>query len=217
MEQISRPDASGAESKAERRLRKEAEKAAESSPLEPWERYRALNDLVDHMLDVIEMADRRTRFALLLLGSLNAANLLMVARGEIFGVTLVNPTLVRLYLGCYVVLSLYFLMHAVNALKPRSRQMGLANEGVIAPGAVGLRLVDDILKHPLDDYYEVWRTAPAGAINREMALQVHLLARTTAEKYAALRKVYGGVMILLGLTTVFLVVLALHLIAPSIV
>jgi len=203
-----------AESKAERRLRREAEKTAESNPLEPWERYRALNDLVDHMLDVIEMADRRTRFALLLLGSLNAANLLMVARGDIFGVTLVNATLVRLYVGSYLGLSLYFLIHAVNALKPRARQMGLANEDV---GAVGLRLVDDILKHPLDDYYQVWRTAPAGAINREMALQVHLLARTTAEKYAALRKVYSGVMILLGLTAIFLVVLALHLIAPSLV
>jgi hypothetical protein len=95
VEQISRADASGAESKAERRRRKEAEKSTESSPLDPWERYRALNDLVDHMLDVIEMADRRTRFVLLLLGSLNAANLLAVA-----------------------------------------------------PGAVGLRLVDDMLKHP---------------------------------------------------------------------
>jgi len=217
MAHLLEPDETGSESKAERRLRKEAEKAAESKPLDPWERYRALNDLVDHMLDVIEMADRRTRFALLLLGSLNAANLLVIARGDILAATLVNPTLVRLYVGCYLVLSLYFLIHAVNALKPRARQIGLANEDVVAPGAVGLRLVDDILKHPLDDYYEVWRSAPAGAINREMALQVHLLARTTAEKYAALRKVYGGVMILLGLTAVFLVVLALHLIAPSIV
>ena len=217
MDDLSEAVETGTESRAERRLRKAAEKTAESKPLDPWERYRALNDLVDHMVDVIEMADRRTRFALLLLGSLNAANLLIVARGDTFGVTLVNPTLVRLYVGCYLVLSLYFLIHAVNALKPRSRQIGLANEAIAAPGAVGLRLVDDILKHALDDYYEVWRTAPAGAINREMALQVHLLARTTAEKYAALRKVYGGVMILLGLTAGFLVVLALHLIAPSIV
>jgi len=214
---MSDPNDTSTDSKAERRLRKDAEKAAESNPLDPWERYRALNDLVDHMLDVIEMADRRTRFALLLLGSLNAANLLIVARGDLLGVTFVNMTVVRFYVGCYLGLSLYFLIHAVNALKPRARQMGLANEAVVAPGAVGLRLVDDILKHPLDDYYQVWRTAPAGAINREMALQVHLLARTTAEKYAALRKVYGGVMILLGLTAVFLVVLALHLIAPSIV
>jgi hypothetical protein len=102
-----RNEASG-ESKAERRLRKEAEKAAESVPLDSWERYRALNDLVDHMLDVIEMADRRTRFALLLLGSLNAANLLMVARGDMFGIAL-------------------------------ARQMGLANDGVVPAGALGLR------------------------------------------------------------------------------
>jgi hypothetical protein len=64
MEHLSVPDETGSESKAERRLRKETERAAESTPLDPWERYRALNDLVDHMLDVIEMADRRTRFAL---------------------------------------------------------------------------------------------------------------------------------------------------------
>jgi hypothetical protein len=117
---MSDPDETSADSKAERRLRKQAEQAAESNPLDPWERYRALNDLVDHMLDVIEMADRRTRFALLLLGSLNAANLLMVARGDISGVTLVNTTLVRLYVGSYLGLSLYSLIHAVNALKPRA-------------------------------------------------------------------------------------------------
>jgi hypothetical protein len=77
--------------------------------------------------------------------------------------------------------------------------------------------VDDILKHPIDGYYDVWRHAPSGAVNREMALQVHLLARTTAEKYAALRKVYSGVMILLGLTAAFLAILALHILMPSVV
>ena len=217
MEHVSEEDRTDAESKAERKLRKQAERANESSPLDPWERYRALNDLVDHMLDVIEMADRRTRFALLLLGSLNAANLLMVARGDMFGLALVNQALVRAYVGAYLMLSLYFLMHAVNALKPRSRQMGLANEDVAASGALGLRLVDDILKHRFESYYEVWRKAPAGAVNREIAQQVHLLARTTAEKYAALRKVYAGVMILLGLTAAFLAVLAVHLLVPSLV
>jgi hypothetical protein len=217
MEHVSERDHSQVESKEERRLRKEAERANESQPLDPWERYRALNDLIDHMLDVIEMADRRTRFALLLLGSLNAANLLMVARGDTFGVNLFNQTIVRVYIAGYLVLSLYFLMHAVNALKPRARQMGLANEGNVPAGALGLRLVDDILKHPIDGYYDVWRHAPSGAVNREMALQVHLLARTTAEKYAALRKVYSGVMILLGLTAAFLAILALHILMPSVV
>ena len=114
MESLSEREATGVESKAERRLRKEAERADENKPLDPWARYRALNDLVDHMLDVIEMADRRTRFALLLLGSLNAANLLIVASGESFGVSLVNPTLFRAYVGCYLLICLFFLVHAVN-------------------------------------------------------------------------------------------------------
>ena len=114
-------------------------------------------------------------------------------------------------------ISLFFLAHAVNALKPRSRQMGLATEGSLGKGVHGLRLVDDILKHRPEEFYEVWRTAPAGSINREMALQVHLLAQTTAEKYAALRKVYIGIMILLALTAVFLTILGIHVFAPGIV
>ena len=88
-----------------------------------------------------------------------AANLLMVARGDTFGLTRLNPTIVGAYIAFYLVLSLYFLMHAVNALKPRSRQMGLTNEGHVPGGALGLRLVDDILKHPIDTYYDLWRTA----------------------------------------------------------
>ena len=217
MEQLSERADLQSESKEERRLRKEAEKADESKPLAPWERYRALNDLVDHMLDVIEMADRRTRFALLLVGSLNAGNLLIAGSGQSLGVSLVNPTLVRAYIGCYLLISLFFLVHAVNALKPRARQMGLASEGAPASGLRGLRLVDDILKHPFDAFYEMWRTASAGEVNHELALQVHLLARTTAEKYAALRRVYAGIMLVIALTAIFLAVLGIHLFAPSLV
>ena len=217
MEGLGETEEPGTESKAERRLRKDAERAAESKPFDSWERYRALNDLVDHMIDVIEMADRRTRFALLLLGTLNAANILVVARGDVFGVALVNVTLVRGYIGCYLLISLFLLVQAVNALKPRSRQMGSAADGAVHAGVRGLRLVDDILKHRADEFYEVWRSASAGAINREMALQVHLLARTTAEKYAALRKVYMGIMILLGLTAVFVTILGIHVFAPGVV
>ena len=53
MDELGDPVDLGGESKAERRLRKQAEKAAESQPLEPWERYRALSDQLDHMLDVV--------------------------------------------------------------------------------------------------------------------------------------------------------------------
>ena len=211
------PDESDSQSKSERRLRKQAEKFADSRPLESWELYRALGDSVDHTLDVIEMADRRTRFALVLLGSLNAANVLIALQADLIGASALAPLLVRGYVGCYVLLSLYFPVHAVIALKPRPRQMGRAVDAEHPTELPGVRLPDDILAHKPDAFYDVWRTTEIGALNRELALQAHLMARTTAEKFAALRKVYNGLLILIVLTAIFIALLGLHAVLPGVV
>src|SRR5262245_5889985 len=68
------------ESKAERRRRKDAERLLETRQLDPWERYRALTDHVDHLLGITELADRKTRFALVILGALNAVNVMIAVR-----------------------------------------------------------------------------------------------------------------------------------------
>ena len=211
------PDESDAASKLERRARKQAEKFAEARPLESWELYRALSDSVDHMLDVIEMADRRTRFALVLLGTLNAANILIALQADLVGATALDPLLLTAYIGCYLLLSLYFLVHAVIALKPRARQMGRAVDAADLAGLPGLRLPDDILAHQPDAFYDLWRTTEIGALNRELALQVHLMARTTSEKFAALRKLYNGLLILIVLTAIFIALLGLHAVLPGLV
>lgn len=44
----------------------------ETRRLEPWERYRALDDTLDHMRDVSDMGDQKARFALIIMGALNA-------------------------------------------------------------------------------------------------------------------------------------------------
>ena len=164
------------------------------------------------------MADRRTRFALVLLGTLNAANALIAVQADVLGATAISPLILRGYVAWYLLLSVYFLVHAVNALKPRSRQLGKVGDNVIeTAGLPRLRLIDDILTHRREEFYDAWRTASVGAINREVALQVYLLARTAAEKYGALVRVYNGVLLLLALTTLFVLILALHAIAPSIV
>lgn len=211
------PDEADGESKSERRLRKQSEKLAEARPLESWERYRALSDLLDHMLDVIEMADRRTRFALVLLGTLNAANVLIALQADLLGASDLDPLLIRGYIGCYLLLSLYFLVHAVIALKPRSRQMGRTVDAGHLTELPGVRLVDDILAHKPDAYYDLWRTTEIGTLNRELAIQVHLMARTTAEKFTALRKVYNGLLVLIGLTAIFVALLGLHAVLPGVV
>src|SRR5262245_1828215 len=111
------------ESKAERRRRKDAERLLESRPLDPWERYRALADHVAHMLDVTELADRKTRFALVILGALNAVNVLIALRVPQSGADALNPVLVQSYIIGYVMLSLYAFVFAIIALRPRTQEM----------------------------------------------------------------------------------------------
>src|SRR5262245_59057585 len=93
------------ESKAERRRRKDAERLLETRPLDPWERYRALADHVDHLLDITELADRKTRFALVILGALNAVNVMIAIRAPQLGANAIDPTLFQSYITGYVLLS----------------------------------------------------------------------------------------------------------------
>jgi hypothetical protein len=204
----------GKESKQERRLRKEAERLSDSRPLESWERYRALGDHIDHLLDVVELADRKTRFALLILGTLNAANILIAVRADSLGADVLNQTFIRLYVTCYVLLSLYFFIYAIVALKPRMRQLRTGYSAAPADSR-GLRMIDDILGQDVDHYYDSWRQAQIGQLNREMATHAYLLASITAEKFLAVNRVYVGLYILVILTAVLIAVIGLHLSFPT--
>jgi hypothetical protein len=199
------------ESKAERRLRKEAERLADSRPLEGWERYRALGDLVDHLTDIVELADRRTRFALLILAALNAVNLLIAVRADQLRLEGLSPSLLRVYLASYVLLSLYFFAYAIAALRPRLRQRGRSEQ----PGRGRLRLVDDILDRSPDEYYAEWQQVQIGQLNREMSNHAHILARTNAVKYAALGRVYLGLVVLVVLTAIMVLTVGLHFIVMA--
>ena len=55
----------------------------ETRTLEPWERYRALDDTLDHMRDVSDMGDQKARFALIIMGALNAVNFLVLVRSNL--------------------------------------------------------------------------------------------------------------------------------------
>lgn len=153
------------------------------------------------------MADRRTRFALLILAAMNAINLLIAVRADQLDLRGLSPLLVRGYVAAYILLSLYFFAYAIVALKPRLRQRH--RQGRPAHGR--LRMVDDILDRDADAYYAEWQQAQIGELNREMAHHVHALARTSAEKYHALDRVYLGLVVLLALMATLIAVVAIHL------
>jgi hypothetical protein len=171
------------DAKAERKRLKDAERFSDTRPLDPWERYRALSDHVDHLLDVTELADRKTRFALIILGALQRhqrAHRAPRAAGRCRGL---NHTFIQVYVAGYVMISLYFFVYAIMALKPRVGRMHRVGEARAAGRLPGLRLMDDILATDIDEYYDLWRTAEVGQLDREMALQAYLLARANSDKF----------------------------------
>jgi len=197
------------ETKDERRRRRKAEQLADDRPIAPWERYRALSDLVEHLLDIIEMADRRTRFALVILGALNALNVLLAVQSGRIGAADVGHAILLVYVAVYVLLSLYFFVYAIEALRPRSRQMGRTVEANSQHQSTGLRLIDDILSGSVDEFYDRWQQVEIGQLNRELAIEGYLLARTAHGKFKAMHQVYRGLRVLVILTAVLVAVLML--------
>ena len=198
------------ESKADRRRRKDAERLLETRLLDPWERYRALSDHVDHLLDVTELADRKTRFALVILGALNAVNLLIAIRAPELGADSLSPVVLQSYVTGYVLLSLYAAVFAILALRPRSQEMDGASAQC---EPTGMSLLAGTPNTDAEAYYDTWRQAEVSQINRELAMRSHLLARANTEKFQALRRVYQGLLVLVALTAVLAIFIGLHAMA----
>lgn len=172
--------------KTERRRRKEMERTLDDRVLDAWERYRALNDHCDRLLDLTELYDRKTRFALLILGGLNAINLLVVMRTDILSSLQSVGALMGAYLACYVGLSLCMLLYAISALRPRTRQDDRAEQG-----------------QTLDEYCEQWREMQIGQMSRELAATAYLRTHTNAVQLRALHRVYLGLYVLVALAACF--------------
>ena len=200
------------ESKAERRRQKELDRFTETRPLDPWERYRALADHVDHLLDVTELADRKTRFALVILGALNAVNVLIAIRAPQIDADGLNHSFIQVYVAGYVIISLYFFVYAIMALRPRSQE----TDGASAQHEpTGMKLLAGAPDADAEAYYDTWRQAELSQINRELAMRSHLLARAHTETFQALRRVYQGLLVLVGLTAVLALFIGLRAMAPT--
>jgi len=164
-------------------------------PLQPWERYRALNDAYDLEQELIDLGDHKARFALVILTGLNAVAFLMVARSD-FLATL--PESLRPFLGLYVALygaaAVYFFFQAIESLKPRIF-MGDSDKDLL-----GLRFFAGILKRNEEEYRKTWSTVRVDQLSDEIAEQVHTLSRINRDKYRALYRLYLGLQILTVLT-----------------
>jgi hypothetical protein len=187
------------------------ERLLDTRILEPWERYRALLDVLDAYTDLLEVADRKTRFALIIMGLLNAVNFLLVARSDVLGVPSASfGTALAIYVALYAFLSLFFFSQAIEALRPRSARF-FRDTGLLA-GAPSesrrLRSIAHVAVQPAEEYYEFWRDATVDQLCREVAFTVQAMAAMSTVKYRALERVYRGLVAQTALTVLLLSALA---------
>jgi uncharacterized protein YjiK len=207
--------AAGPEADESKRRRKEAKRQAEAvRPLDPRERYRALVDALEEAQDLVELADRKARFALVVMGALNVAFFFLATRSDLVDYL---PKGLQPFLGFYLLVyagvAVFFFLEAIEALRPRHFRPDLPNpgEGGSEHHPEGVRFYEDIVQRDLEAYRRAWRELRFGQLNAELTVQNYIMARINQDKYRALRRLYGGLRVLTVLAGGLLAVLTLSM------
>jgi hypothetical protein len=184
--------------KHEKREQKVRERA--DRPPEPWDRFRILIEAIREGRQVIDLSDHRARYALIVLGVLNAGAFAFISRAHLLGGL---PPGAKIWavglLLFYGLLNLIFILHAIDCLRPRplSRALppqGPPREGVPLPThrPLGIMFWESVAKMDLATYHRAWDHAVMGQVNAEAEAVFHAMARVIHEKYRALRRLYAG-------------------------
>ncbi|MEO5761739.1 MAG: SdiA-regulated domain-containing protein, partial [Vicinamibacteria bacterium] len=197
--------------KTEKKEKKQRQKEkAEFRRIDPWQRYKAMIDALKESQDLVDLADHKARFALIIMGALNAAIIILSTRSE-FLTTL--PPLMRnwfyVYLVAYSIIAIYFLVQAIESLRPRSVP-NLALKGSVSDRdeSLGLRFFVDALRYEPAMYLKAWQSLRVSQLNAELAHQLHTLATINRAKYNAVAKLYLGLQAITLLTAGLLMAMA---------
>jgi uncharacterized protein YjiK len=198
-------------SKKEKRALKDSHR-----PLDSWERYRALTDVLDEAIDLVDLADHKARFALVIMATLNVVLFFVGTRTDLIqDIPARFQPFIAIYLLVYVLVALYFFMQAIESLRPRKSQPQVppVSQTGIEDFPLGIRFYEDILRRDPEEYKRAWKEVRMGQLNAELAVQSHALAGINRAKYGALRRLYLGLKImtmlavgLVGLAAAFTVV-----------
>jgi hypothetical protein len=192
--------------------RKKVDKGLDTRKMDAWERYRALSDLLDNYADLSEYADRKARFALVVMGALNALNVVAAAQPNLLAG--MRSGAATGWLGAYIVgyatLSVYFVVHAINTLRPRLDLFPTRDGSGTLAGSSGLRFMADINPADKRTYYQRWTGATVGQVNEELAEHVQVLSRLCDVKFRTLGRVYRGLLGMAALTAAMACVLMLE-------
>lgn len=178
-------------------------------PLDSWERYRALNDAMDEAYEVMDHSNREARFALLVMGILNAFVVISASRPEV--VAALDGTqraVAAVLLGIYAVAAMYFLFQAIEALRPgqfRPKLGGWFTESADFPR--GVRYYEDVIQRDVHSHWQAWCDVQIAQLNAELAVQHHSLCFKSNVKRVALHRLFAGLrmmtLLVVGLMVLF--------------
>ena len=183
------------EADEKKRLRRERRRLYDAErTLEEWERYRALVDANDEAYEQIDVTNREARFALILMGALNAVVLVLLTRAE--ALSALSSTerywVVGLFVG-YVVMAIAFLLQAIEALRPgrfRPRLWDWTHGEGSRPA--GVRYYEDVIRKSASEHWQAWQAVRLTQLNAEMCIQLHSLSLKNHAKHLAIRRLYNG-------------------------
>ena len=188
---------------------------SERGLLDPEGRYKAQVNALKAAQDLIEMGDRKARFALVVMSVLNAVLILLVARS---GTSLLPATglwalIAQVELAAYVGVTVFYVVQAIQALRPRGLKHppGTPLPSVVQPG-VSMRMLfhTDIIVRDKAEYRALWDELRMDNLTTELADSLHTLGIITQRKYEALDRLYVGLIVMAGLLAVFLLTLGAH-------
>jgi hypothetical protein len=188
--------------KREERLRRDAVRSPDS-----WERFRILLEVVDQQRNVVEIADHKARYALIILGVLNAIIFVLLGRGGVFRELpdALRPWLVGV-IAIYAALTFVFVLHAIDCLRPRE----IGGKGSVhRAGIPGLLFWEGIVQHDREAYRQEWSTVRMDLLNAEAILVAHRVSQLIQAKYRALHRLYNGLVVLVFTCTLLLVAYAI--------
>jgi hypothetical protein len=195
--------------KREARLRQDA-----TRPPRSLERWRILMDVVDEGRRVAELADHKARYALVLMGALNAGVFLVLSRAHL--ISDLPPALKPWLIGALVVyagLSCLFVYHAIDCIRPRWLRDAADHGEAGEPAPLGLLHWESIGGYQEKAYRSAWNTVRMDQLNGEVVVISHHLALLISHKYRALDRLYRGLSVLVILAALQLLVYATAVLA----
>ena len=172
-----------------------------------WERFRILVESVDQGRRITEIADHKARYALVLIGLVNAAVILLGTRSDFLAGSpaWLDPWLHALLVP-YIGATFAALWFAIACLRPHALEPRLSPvDQVSGPGqAQGVLFWEGIVRRNLENYQRTWDSVTMGQLNAELVVVAHALAEVNRIKYVAVRRMYIALVVVIALATILI-------------